>query len=310
MRRLYKKLSLFLVLTFLINFSLVIGFVASGGLWTGTSALVIGVFYMFVPMCVAIFLQTVVYKQPLKKPFGISFRLNRWFVVALLLPVVLALLTFAVGLLFPGVHFSLGMEGMYDRFALQLTSEQVQLMKTQAASLPIHPFWLVLIQSIVAGLTINAVAGFGEELGWRGFVYDELKDLGFWKLSFITGFIWGLWHSPLILLGHNYPQHPYFGLIMMTIWCLLLAPLFTLIRERSGSVIAAAIFHGTLNGSYALAIMLLSGGNDLTIGLTGAAGFVVLGGALILIRFFKLDRAITQQEAAQPPLLPAEQPPQ
>jgi hypothetical protein len=44
-------------------------------------------------------------------------------------------------------------------------------------------FWLALGQGLIAGATINAVAGFGEELGWRGFLYRELSFLGFWKSS-------------------------------------------------------------------------------------------------------------------------------
>jgi len=34
--------------------------------------------------------------------------------------------------------------------------------------------------------------------------------------------------------------------------------------------------HGTLNGTGGIAIVMLKGGNDLTIGMTGAAGLVTL----------------------------------
>ncbi len=95
-------------------------------------------------------------------------------------------------------------------------------------------------------------------------------------MSLLVGLIWGVWHAPLIAMGHNYPQHPIPGIAMMIAWCVLLAPLFTYIRIRSGSVIAASILHGTLNGTAVLALLLLAGGNDLTVGLTGLAGFIVL----------------------------------
>ena len=63
---------------------------------------------------------------------------------------------------------------------------------------------------------------------------------------------------------------------MMTLFCLLLGPIFSYIRLRAGSVIAAAIAHGSLNGTGALSVLVLRGGNDLTVGLTGLAGLIVL----------------------------------
>ena len=41
-------------------------------------------------------------------------------------------------------------------------------------------------------------------------------------------------------------------------------------------MLAAAIFHGTFNATAGLAILVVKGGNDLTVGVTGLAGFVVL----------------------------------
>jgi membrane protease YdiL (CAAX protease family) len=168
------------------------------------------------------------------------------------------------------------MAGMFERFKDMLTPEQLEQMKSQINTLPVHPFWLTLVQGLIAGLTINAVAAFGEELGWRGLLQRELGPLGFWPSSLLIGLIWGIWHAPLILQGHNYPQHPQLGVALMTIWCMLLAPIFSYIRLKACSVIAAAILHGTLNATYGLSIMLIQGGNDLTVGLTGLAGFIVL----------------------------------
>ena len=83
-----------------------------------------------------------------------------------------------------------------------------------------------------------------EEIGWRGLLQRELGFMEFWKSSLTIGVIWGIWHAPIILQGHNYPEHPVIGVFMMTIWCILLAPIFSYIRLKSKSVIAAAIMHG------------------------------------------------------------------
>lgn len=63
---------------------------------------------------------------------------------------------------------------------------------------------------------------------------------------------------------------------MMMLFNLLLAPIFSYIRIKSKSVIAAGIIHGSLNSTAALAVIMTEGGNELTIGVTGAAGFIVL----------------------------------
>ena len=249
-------------------------------------ALVLSVSYMFVPMAIAIVYQNCMPGQP--RPLGVRFRPNRWFAVAWLLPPLVALATLGASLILPRVEYSPDMEGMFNRLESSLTAEQIEQMKLQAQSLPVHPFWLALGQGLIAGATINAVAGFGEELGWRGFLYRELSFLGFWRSSLVVGVVWGFWHAPLILQGHNYPEHPVAGVFMMVVFTTLLSPLFTYVRTRSESVIAAAIMHGSLNGTAGLPIMVIQGGSDLTVGITGFTGFAVLGfanlGLWLLIR--------------------------
>jgi len=125
-------------------------------------------------MAAAIVVQRLIYKEPVKEPLGISFRLNRWFLVAWLLPPVIAFAVLGVSLLFPAVEYSPEMAGMLERFKSVLPPEQLEQMKNQSAALPVHPIWIGLFQGLLAGITVNAVAGFGEELGWRGLLQREL----------------------------------------------------------------------------------------------------------------------------------------
>ena len=242
-----KKAVIFIGLTFLLSYLLVFVYLALGGKWIMPGSLIIATSYMFVPMIVAIIVQKVMYKESLKEPLGISFKFNRWFMVAWFLPVTIAFATLGVSLLFPGVEYSPEMAGIFERFESVLSQEQLEQMKTQAAAYPLHPFWIGLLQGLLAGITINAVAGFGEELGWRGLLQKELGCLGFWKSSIVIGFIWGVWHAPIILQGHNYPEHPQAGVLMMIVFTLLLSPIFSYVRLKAKSVIAAAIIHGSLN---------------------------------------------------------------
>jgi len=229
---------------------------------------------MFMPMLAALIVQKWFYKSKVKEPFGFSFQINRWWFIAWLLPPLLAVLTLGVSLLFPQVHYTPDMAGMFDRFADLLTPEQLEEMENM--EMPVHPLISGFFMGLIAGITINAVAGFGEELGWRGFMHHHLGNINFWKASLFIGIIWGIWHAPIIMMGHNYPGYPVAGIFMMIVWCILLSPVFSLIRIKSRSVIAASIFHGTINGTYGMSIMMVMGGGVLLTGMTGLAGFLVL----------------------------------
>ena len=253
-----RKVLLFVALTFFFSWLLLDTFLLLGGQWNSRAAIAVAVGYMFVPMIVAFAVQKLISKEPLRKPFGISFRPNRWWLVAWLLPPAIAFAAFGVSLLFPGVGYSSDLSGFFERMESMLSAEKVELMKDQMKDMPIGPLWLGLLQGLVAGPTINAVAAFGEETGWRGLLQKELGHVGFWKSSLTIGAIWGVWHAPLILQGHNYPEHPMVGVFMMTAWCMLLSPMFSYVRLRAKSVIAAAIMHGSLNATCGLAILALT----------------------------------------------------
>lgn len=267
----------FIALTFLLSWGLAgLAFLFLGDRVSLVTMLPVAVAYMFMPLVATVIVRKVILKQPLKPVLGLSFKINRWFFVAWLLPAILAGLALGVGWLWPGVEWSWEMEGLVQRFGSQFTPEQIAAMREQTAAWPVHPLWLGLIQGLLAGLTLNAVAGFGEEAGWRGLLQHDLKFLGFWRSSLFIGLVWGIWHAPLILLGHNYPLHPREGAFFMVYFTILYAPLFAYIRAKAKSIVAAAIMHGSLNGTVGVSFMVLKGGSDLTVGMTGAAGLIVL----------------------------------
>jgi membrane protease YdiL (CAAX protease family) len=282
-----RKALLFVILAFALSWLIAGGYYAIGGRLDQPAAIFVLLAYMFMPMTAAIIVQKVIYRQPLREPLGISFRPNRWFLVAWFLPAVAALATVPASVLVPGVQYSPDMAGFFERYASVLTPEQLAEMRAQMAALPIHPIWLGVVQGLIAGLTINAVAAFGEELGWRGLLQRALSHLGFWKSSALIGLIWGIWHAPVIIQGYNYPQHPLAGVAMMTIFTLLLSPIFGYVSLKSKSVIAAAIAHGTLNGTAGIPLLVIVGGNDLTVGMTGLAGFAALAAINLAIFLFQ-----------------------
>ena len=90
--------------------------------------------------------------------------------------------------------------------------------------------------------------GFGEEFGWRAYLTPKLKKLMPNILAIIiTGLIWGLWHTPLIVRGYNfgkdYKGFPYLGVIAMCLSCMALSFIFTYLTDKCNSVYPAAICH-------------------------------------------------------------------
>jgi len=292
--RITNKTNLFLLLTFGISFTAAGLFYLLGGKLSSTGGLILATSYMFTPMISVLIVEKLIYKEDIGKKLFISFKINKWFLVAWLITPVIVFGTIAISLLLPGVSYSPGMEGMFARYEEILTPEEIDQMRISIDMIPFHPVWMSLISGLIAGLTINAVAGFGEELGWRGFLIQQFRNMSFMKASLLTGIIWGFWHAPLILMGHNYPQFPVAGVFMMTLWCVLLSPLFLYITIKSGSVIAAAVMHGTLNGTAGLSIMLIEGGNELTVGATGLAGFISL--IIVTAGLFIYDNIISREK--------------
>lgn len=236
-----------------------------------------GALYMFGPAIAALVVQ-MSHGEPIIKPLKVNFRLNRWFLVAWLFPPLLAVTVTGVSLAMPGVSFTADptQSRVFLFMEQNFSPDRQSALRESISELPAHPFFLVLLGGMLAGATINAVAGFGEELGWRGFLQREWSSLGFWKASWLVGLVWGLWHVPFLLHGHNYPGHRYWGILVMTIWTILFAPLIASVYYRANSVIAAAIMHGTLNGTAMAPMLVLRQGDPLLVGVMGLAGILVL----------------------------------
>jgi len=282
------KSIVFLILTFLLSWPVAFCAFSSGMVPYSGRWFAVAVFFMFTPAISAVVTQRFLFRDELIRPLGISFRPTRWFLVAALLPAFLAVGSTAVSYLFPAV--SLTSDPMQSNalllFGPSLSETQLAELRRSATELPLHPFILILISGTVAGLTVNGIAGFGEELGWRGFLLRETGRLGFWGSSLVIGIIWGLWHIPFIIHGHNYPGHPVAGIFMMVLWTVLFAPLIAYVRIRSNSVVSAAIMHGVLNGTAMAPAAVLRGGDSLETGVMGLAGMLVLCGLnLVLLGF-------------------------
>lgn len=210
---------------------------------------------------------------------GPVFRWSRWLIIAAVAPLVFAIAHTLLAAALPQIALNATAEQLIASVLQSVPEAHRDAAGRQLAqfgeALPLVLLAQLLFGGVLAGLTVNAIGAFGEELGWRGFMQRALAGRGFWTASALIGVIWGLWHAPLILRGHNYPEHPELGVLMMVVFCVLLAPLFAHVRERAGSVLAPTIMHGCLNATGGM-LVFLSGGSDLLKGPAGLAGMLVL----------------------------------
>lgn len=103
---------------------------------------------------------------------------------------------------------------------------------------------------------------FGEEFGWRAYLTPKLSKLFGEPVGIlINGVLWGLWHTPLTLSGHNfgidYKGFPFLGILLMCLMCICLSPLLTLLTKRTESVFPASIVHAINNNASAMVILTL-----------------------------------------------------
>jgi CAAX protease family protein len=150
--------------------------------------------------------------------------------------------------------------------------------RAASANLPPVPvlYVLSLVAPIISGFTINGLFAFGEELGWRGFLWHRLRPYGFGG-KILLGIVWGLWHVPIILLGFNFPGHPYLGILFMVLLTVSLTFPLTDLADRTGSVYTPSIIHGMINGSTAFSFIVI--GASATVG--SIVGIVGCGAILL-----------------------------
>lgn len=145
---------------------------------------------------------------------------------------------------------------------------------------------------VVLGPVINIIPTMGEELGWRGYLLPKLRMFLSDRTALIlTGVIWGIWHLPIIVMGHNYGTkywgYPWLGILAMIVFCVMLGTIEGYISIKLQSAIPAAMIHSTVNAGAALPIVLMKGSYNTLLGpaVTGIIGglpFIVLAVILLI----------------------------
>jgi len=155
------------------------------------------------------------------------------------------------------------------------------LLQARGANIPHMPSPAIVLPALfmaTLGLSpfLNGLFGFGEELGWRGYLLPKLMVLGKPRAYVLLGIIWGLWHLPLILIGFTYPGHPVLGVAAFVVLTITLGIYINELTLRYRSSVLAGWVHGVFN-SQKLGVwaVLFPTVNPLIGGFAGVVGIVV-----------------------------------
>lgn len=294
-----RKLGTFLALTFVSSWSLAIAFYAMGGDFGGSLARPLLMLFVMPPAFFALLIKGPITKEPIVEHLGLSFHPNLWFVGAWLFPVVAIALSAAVATSF-GLTFTTDIEhylsvyqGRVPEAEWASFEENVRAMAAQGE----HPLMRQALQALVAGITL-ALFYLGQELGFRGFLHEELGARGssgrvLIRQSAMIGAIWGVWWAPLVAQGYLFPEHSAVGVLLVIVFSMLASVALGIFREHAKSTIASAVMLATWISCSNLLELMLAGGNDLTVGLASVPSIVALGLLLVPLTMYERRRETT-----------------
>ncbi len=127
---------------------------------------------------------------------------------------------------------------------------------------------------------------FCEEIGWRGYLHDELKVLKEWQRVILIGVLWYVWHLTFLATTDIWANLQFLGWLTFGSWGI------GKIIDKTKSIIAATCFHMIIN------VMMFNG--KMSQGIEGSSKLIIVGitvaiWIVILIIWSKQDKAMAQK---------------
>ena len=128
--------------------------------------------------------------------------------------------------------------------------------------------------AIPLNAVVSAPFALGEEIGWRGWLLPALTPLGTGVALVASGAVWGLWHTPIILLGYNFDRAGADGVVLMVGACVAFGVLLGWLRLRTGSIWPPVFAHSAFNATAGLSALVADASDASDPAVTGPLGLV------------------------------------
>lgn len=233
-----KRLLIYLAFSFALVWVPMIIYFATGGKYDSPMMNLILAYSMLCPS-LAVLLTRKITKEgiPLvgkdSLQLGINLKNKRW-------------IWFLLGFVAPVIYWDLG-----QLVFMAIFPETYNPAGFDAVGLPRIALLLLPIFGWVTGI-VGSIGALGEEVGWRTYLYPKLEELmGPVGSVIVGGIIWGVWHYPAILQGHNFGTDywgaPWSGFFEFTFSCVTMGALLYLVTKKTGSIWPASIMHAVNN---------------------------------------------------------------
>jgi uncharacterized protein len=215
----------------------------------------------------------------------------KWLLIAFLLPPLVALFGYGLGWL-SGLA---PLEVPWERVAAKVAPGLLGLAGVVAIAATL-------------GIAVGSVFALGEEIGWRGLMVPLLIRAGVPAPFAVSGFIWGLWHLPLVVFGdYATSSLPLVSAALFVLATTVDGINYGWLRMASASLWPAMLLHASHNAFFQQVFDKLTGSSATSPFVVGESGvlpilfyFIVAAWLVLTGRSKRAILAATSEAGAAP----------
>jgi membrane protease YdiL (CAAX protease family) len=243
----HKSLMAFLMITAALSTAFILAMKAMG-----QKGFYLGQIYMLLPAVAAIITRLFLYDQRFRDAhlrLGRARNYLQFYVISVGIVILIYLMYTA----FSSVSWDISGNTFLSQFAEQLSKTGKDINDLPAGMTP----KMMLVVFFIGGLTVFnipfTIIAFGEEFGWRGFMFPQLYKINPWVAFTAGGLIWFAWHLPLVSV---FPKTQDFTLLENVLNTVILAAgsictfvFLAYVYVKTESIWAASFAHAVFNNA-------------------------------------------------------------
>lgn len=292
--RIFIFIGITFVLTYLFEILLVFPMAQSQSVYTSTALSVV----MFFPT-LAVIITRLITKEGFKNSFiNPNFKGNiKFYLIAWFLPMILTIVGAVIYFFIFPTSFDSSMSDII--YSTKQSYNDLGIGNLTTDKMIYIQLIIQIVMSIFSPI-LNIFVCFGEEWGWRAYLFPKMQDkLPLIPMLLVDGFIWGIWHAPLIVIGHNYGSnyfgYPVLGILAMCLFCIFIGAILSYFTVRSKSVWPAVLAHGGINGFGNISLLFHTGSvnpfiGPLPTGIIGGIGFVFTAIIIVVLWIYNTNK--------------------